>query len=123
MPDLKEFVSVDRLSIKKFEEIMSRVPKAKFTRLADMLKANMLAHEIPESENPLNRLTLRLLKRIFKETVTVGEIVQGVITRNGFGSFRKLTQKDFMLLCDILPYPRWPIIDAVPETVSAYSAC
>ncbi len=77
MPILKPFIEIPPMDIPTFTKVLKRIPRTKFTKLVDILKANLVDDEVPLAQNPLNRLGVHLLKGIFKEDVKMKEIVEG----------------------------------------------
>jgi hypothetical protein len=85
IPTLERMVTVNRTDLTALAEIIKRIPKAKFMRLSELLKANTAAGDITEVDGPLNCLAVRILKRVFDDTVTVSQLITGEFIRNRFG--------------------------------------
>ena len=87
MTDFRAMFSVPPMTRAKFIEIFKRFPKNKYTRLYDLLKANVPGNDINGTESVLTRFFLRLFMAIFVPATSFDDIMTGKKTRNSFGFY------------------------------------
>jgi hypothetical protein len=87
MTDFGAVFSVPPMTRAKFIQIFKRFPKNKYTRIYDLLKANVAGNDINATESVLTRFFLRLFMAIFVPGTSIEEILSGKKARNNFGFY------------------------------------